>query len=384
MKLNRRQFLGALGATGVVLMAPPSLASTARGRVLVLVELAGGNDGLNTVIPYRQDRYRALRPGLAVPRSDHRTLDDEVALHPALEGLSKSWDAGELAIVQGVGYPSPNRSHFRSIEIWEGGTDADVYDERGWLSRVLPPAQIERLAPATITIGATDDGPLAGAGSVAMSDPEELFGTARRLQRVESSTDNPALAHIVETQNALLDAVDNLGRHTNKVATGARFDGSALGRPMQNAADMIMSGLPVYAIRLRLGGFDTHVNQARRHARLLEVLDGALADFRAAMEQVGRWDDVLVVTYSEFGRRPRENGGGGTDHGTAAPQFVLGGKVRGGRYGEAPSLHSLDDNGDLRHTTDFRRVYATIADRWWGIHDHDFRDFKEIPLLPAT
>jgi uncharacterized protein (DUF1501 family) len=380
MKIDRRQFVQALGAAGIAMFARPTFASTATDRVLVLLELSGGNDGLNTVIPHADGRYRALRPNLAVPTRELRTLDDSAALHPSLSSLDDAWNAGELAIVEGVGYPEPNRSHFRSIEIWDSGTDADEYDERGWVRRVVPDAELVARKPAALTIGPGEDGPLAGTGALAMADPGQLSRIAGRLQRLSPDVENPALAHIVQTQNELLDAVENLELHSKK-APSLGLGRTPLGRPLELAAQMIAGGLPLYAIRIRMGGFDTHVNQAGRHRRLLGIVDAGIGAFRRVMKQVGRWDDVLVVTYSEFGRRPKENGGGGTDHGTAAPQFVLGGRVKGGRYGRPPSLERLDGNGDLIHTTDFRRVYATIAEKWWKIAHHEFNDFNAIPFV---
>jgi uncharacterized protein (DUF1501 family) len=380
-ELNRRRFIKALAAAGVTMIAPPTFASTASERILVLVELSGGNDGLNTVVPYRDPEYRRLRPNLAVPARRLRTLDDSTALHPSLSGLQNVWERGELAIVDGVGYPNPNRSHFRSIEIWESGTAADEYDHRGWIGRVLPDSEVSSRNPAGLILGG-DDGPLAGTHALALDDPNTLFRVADRLEQAMPTGDNPALDHVLRTQNDLLDAVEKLKGCLKKAPSfGDKFGRSPAGRALQLAAQMIAAGLPLYAIRTRVGGFDTHVNQAGRHARMLRRLDEGLAAFRDAMKQVGRWDDVLVVTYSEFGRRPHENGGGGTDHGTAAPQLILGGAVKGGRHGARPSLERLDRNGDLIHTTDFRDVYATIANIWWKVPQHDFNDFNVIPFV---
>lgn len=383
MRMDRRKFMQLAGLAGLVFIAPSAaFAGTKRSRVVVFVELSGGNDGLNTVIPRTDPLYRKLRPSLALPDKEILGLDKHTGLHSSLKKTAGAWEKGELAVVEGLGYADPNRSHFRSIEIWETGSDAEQYEDAGWVARAVPGAALEKYTPAALTVGGGGDGPLIGARSLEIEEPEKLFKLTRRLQRADGATSNPALAHVLKSQNELLDAVDTLHKH---VDGGPSFD-KQFGkdrrlRPLKLAAELVASGLPLLAVKIRIPGFDTHVNQARPHARLLEVLDGGLGAFRAAMKAAGIWDDVLIVTYSEFGRRARENGGGGTDHGTAAPHLILGGKVKGGLYGKRPALDELDANGDLRYTTDFRSLYNTVASDWWGFDNGDFKEFGNLGFV---
>lgn len=384
MDIDRRRFIELAGLAGLVLLAPSGVAARTarRGRVVVFVELNGGNDGLNTVVPYTDPLYRALRPSLGIGSKEVLALDGDTGLHPSLKRTAKIWESGEMAILEGLGYPDPNRSHFRSIEIWESGSSAEQYVRDGWVARVTPPDKLSGYTPAGLTVGGGGEGPLAGARSLELEEPERLFKMTRRLTRHTSPSTNPALQHVLQTQRELLDAADTLGQHIERAP---KFDGqfgkNRQLRPLELAAEVIASGMPLLAVKIRLPGFDTHVNQARPHARLLETLDAGLGGFRDAMKSAGIWDDVLVVTYSEFGRRPRENGGGGTDHGTAAPHLVMGGAVKGGRYGARPALDALDDNGDLRFTTDFRRLYRTVATDWWGFDASPFADFRPLGFV---
>lgn len=383
MRLDRRQFIELAGLAGVTLLAPAQVSAAGRpGRTVVFVELSGGNDGLNTVIPAADPLYRRLRPSIAVEAAKLRTIDAETALHPSLTRIAATWDKGELAIVEGVGYPNPNRSHFRSIEIWETGSDADEVLTSGWVSRVGPRSMRAEDHVAPLRIGGGGDGPLEGAGTLELDEPERLVAMARRLRRTSAETDNPALAHVLGAQQELLAAVDALGRFAQSAPSFAgRFGGGAALRPFEVAAELLGSGLGVLALKLRLDGFDTHVNQPNRHARLLELLDRGIGGLREALRAAGRWEDVLVVTYSEFGRRPRENGGGGTDHGAAAPHFVLGGAVRGGRFGARPLLDQLDADGDLVFTTDYRRIYRTLASSWWRLPAEELHEFEGLEFV---
>ena len=383
MKMDRRQFLELAGLAGLVAVAPSVAFAAPSQRVVLFVELNGGNDGLNTVVPYKDPQYRRLRPSLALHPDKLLSIDPTTGLHPSLTQTSAMWERGEVAIIEGLGYASPNRSHFRSIEIWETGTDSDKYSHDGWVARAVPASRVANMNPAGLIVGGGGEGPLIGSRTLELDEPKRLFKMARRLKPTEvAGVSNPALAHVLRTQNDVLAGVDKIRQHAT---AGSRFKehfgGKRQLRPMELAAELIASGLPLMAVKVRVPGFDTHVNQARPHARLLQVVDEGIAAFRGAMKSAGMWDDVLVVTYSEFGRRPRENGGAGTDHGTAAPHLVFGGKVRGGRYGQRPSLTDLDTDGDLKHTTDYRRLYATVAQNWWGTNGGDFARFKPFKLV---
>ncbi|WP_250513084.1 DUF1501 domain-containing protein [Caballeronia sp. INDeC2] len=302
--MNRRQFLSIAGAfagcagSGREAFAIAHSGSGSSVRVLVLVDLDGGNDGLNTVIPFADPRYRELRPNLAISNDQALTLDERTALHPSLSPLMSAWRANDLAIVQGVGYGAPNRSHYRSRQIWDTASHADEYRADGWLDRV-------------------------------------------------------SVVTEVKTFEAAGDAI----------ARGSSYE--------------------VNVIRLSLHGFDTHENQARRHAACLAQLAEGLASLRASLIASGAWNRTLVMTRSEFGRAARENAAGGTDHGAAAAHFVMGGRVRGGLFGTPPRLDRLDAEGGLPVGIDFRRLYATVLDACWQSGSESILGarFEPLPIL---
>lgn len=342
-------------------------------RAVVLVELNGGNDGLNTVVPYSDPAYYRLRPALAVARESVLQLTETLGLHPALKPLFPVWQAGELAVALGVGYQPPNRSHFRSIEIWNAGTDSDSLQD-GWVARAFENAgsSLERQRSSLVADGIV----LGGSGavlsgkhmrSVVLRDPTQRF-SARAPQSKPTATDtNPALDHILKVREELHDTASQIraGLATSQ-DLGVDFPETPLGFQLAGAARIIAAGLAVPTFKVVHSGFDTHAGQRRQHARLLRELAEGLAAFRSAMQKSGAWDRVLVMTYAEFGRRVVENGSSGTDHGTAAPHFLLGGRVNGGLYGMQPSLADLD-NGDLKPTLDFRCLYATVTRDWWSL-----------------
>jgi len=338
-------------------------------RLLVLVELKGGNDGLNMLVPYTDTKYYQLRPKLAVKRDRVLPVSESLGFNSQLTPLMDIWKQKHLAIISGVGYPQPNRSHFRSIDIWDTGSSSKEYLREGWLARLLP--HLPRSATATAdgaTIG-SGAGPLAGGdlNVIVMRKVERFFRQAQKVQAVEADTENPALSHILSVQNHLNRTAMLLKQ---KINTAVRFltpfPKTLIGRNLETAAKLIACHVEIPVIKVSLGGFDTHANQQGIHDRLLGQLAEALAAFRNAMLETGMWFQVAVMTYSEFGRRPAENGSRGTDHGTAAPHLMMGGNVKGGLYGIQPSLVDLE-NGDLKFNVDFRSLYTTIARRWFGV-----------------
>jgi uncharacterized protein (DUF1501 family) len=363
--MNRRGFI----AASVAALAAPRLAWSAAGsgygRLLVLVELKGGNDGLNTVVPYADSRYYELRPRLAVGRDDVLQLDQRTGLHPALRPLLPLWQAGELAIVQGLGYPSPNLSHFRSIEIWDTASRSDQYLGDGWLARAFAANPVPAAYAADgVAVGSADLGPFAGTGAraIALNDPESFLRQSR-LANPAGARRNAALAHILKVETDIVQAASHLGGNTS---FRTEFPRGPFGNAVRTAAQLASNKAGIAAIRLSLGGFDTHQNQPGVHARLLGELAEGIAALKAALVEIDRWSDTLLLTYAEFGRRPQENQSLGTDHGTASAHFVAGGRVRGGLYGEAPQLAALE-GGNLRHGLDFRSLYATALEPWWGL-----------------
>ena len=366
--MDRRDFLGATAATGVAILTPRfALAQSAGGyrNLLVLVELKGGNDGLNTVVPYTDPAYYGLRPRIAIKRDDVLQLDERTGLHPSLAPLVPPWQARELAIVQGVGYPSPNLSHFRSIEIWDTASRADEYLTDGWLARAFAAVPAPKsFAADGVVVGTSELGPLAGGGAraVALANTEQFLRQARLAQPVQAQG-NRALAHILKVEADIAQAAAGLDGNRQ---FRTEFPPGPFGNAVKTAAQVIGSDSGVAAVRLSLNGFDTHQNQPTVQANLLKQLADGLVALRAVLQELRRWDSTLVLTYAEFGRRAQENGSNGTDHGTANAHFALGGRVKGGLYGEAPRLDRLD-NGNLLHRVDFRSVYATVLEKWWGV-----------------
>jgi len=364
--MDRRQFLFGLAASSIAALSLPAFAQAPR-KLLILIELKGGNDGLNTLVPLADPAYRRLRPRLAIARDEALRLDDEHGLHPSLGNLMPAWSAGELAVVQGLGYPDPNLSHFRSIEIWDTASRSDEYLDEGWLTRAFakhpsPPG----FAADGVVVGAADLGPLAGVGArtIALANPEQFLRNAKLAKSTASTSANPSLAHILRVERDIQRSADRL--HPGREFETA-FPAGPFGAAVRTAAQLAANREGISAIRLTLGGFDTHANQAGTHAALLRQLGDGLAALRGALQEIGRWPDCVVATYSEFGRRAQENQSAGTDHGTASVHFVLGGQVRGGLSGLAPALDRLDAGGNLAFTTDFRSYYGGLLVAAFGV-----------------
>jgi uncharacterized protein (DUF1501 family) len=366
--MNRRDFLTSVGAATVAALVPTAALAGPRpdySNLLILIELKGGNDGLNTVIPYSSGEYYSLRPRLAIPRDQVLQLDSATGLHPALEPLMPLWRSRELAIVQGMGYPSPNLSHFRSIEIWDTAANSSEYLNEGWLTRAFvqtPPAR--SFAADGVIVGAAELGPMAGSGTraIALTNPEQFIRQARFAAPTMQASSG-ALRHILKVESDIVHAAAGI---TADYPLQTEFAKTPFGNAIRTAAQVVASKAGVAAIKVSLNGFDTHSAQQGTQARLLKDLAEGLAALKSALVETGRWQSSLILTYAEFGRRPAENQSGGTDHGTASAHFVLGGRVKGGLYGEAPSLNRLDGNGNLARSVDFRELYATVLERWWS------------------
>jgi len=335
-------------------------------NLVVLIELKGGNDGLNTVVPHADAAYYALRPKLAIARDHVLPLSDRAGLHPALAPLLPLWKDRELAVLLGVGYPAPNLSHFRSIEIWDTASSSEEYLQDGWLTRAFAATPPPRAFAADgVIVGSNDPGPLAGGGTRAVTlASTAAFLRQARLVVPEGSAGNKALRHIVKVEGDILQAAGRLG---TPHAFGTPFPRNGFGSAIETACQVIANPAGVAVVRVTLNGFDTHGNQPGTQARLLAELAQGIVALRSALVELGRWDETVVLTYAEFGRRPRENLSLGTDHGTAAAHLVLGGRVAGGFYGEQPSLTRLDGDGNTGYAIDFRSVYATVLERWWGL-----------------
>ncbi|WP_455200078.1 DUF1501 domain-containing protein [Kaarinaea lacus] len=390
--MNRRDFIKLAAATPIMFYAPWSLSKTTMldtslwKKKLLLIELKGGNDGLNTVIPYADPQYYHLRPTLAVARDQIIQLNEQLGLNASLSPVKIIWDSNELAIVLGVGYKNPNLSHFRSIEIWNSGSDSDDYIGEGWLTRTFKgQSALESLMAHGISTG-FDAGPLQGqdAHNIIMNNPRQFFSQANQLRLPNVTTDNPALAHILHTQQKIYDSALALQQYIRKIPDiQEKFPRHKLGKQLQLAATIILSDAPVTTIKVSLGGFDTHNIQRQKHDRLLKQLAQSLAALRNTLAEHNHWENTLVMTYSEFGRRAGENGSKGTDHGTAAPHLLLGGSVKGGFYGKQPSLTQLN-NKNLLHHVDYRQLYATITRDWWTFSSSNpFASYESIKCIKS-
>jgi uncharacterized protein (DUF1501 family) len=402
--LARRTFLAGAGAIGgfVVLGARAearvrlfgSLGETSAPggtRTLVLVQLTGGNDGLSTVVPYADDAYAAARPGLKFTAADVLKLDEYRGLNPNLKGLRALHEDGRLAIVEGCSYPNPIRSHFQSYEVWHTADARGRNSGPGWIGRLCDHAWPKETTPELVVhVGATapyalfslTHPPLAfqtpatyrWAGTE--SDDLEAYRRAaeedmRRLETARHGKETGQDAMLRRLRGVLEDANESsrkVRRAAGSYVTAVKYPEDDLGEALRLTAALVDARLGSRVVSVELSGFDTHQNQRGTHNGLMKRLDDALAAFLADMKSKSVGDDVVVVVFSEFGRRVKENGSGGTDHGVAAPMLVLGNKVQGGLYGRHPSLKDLDA-GDLKFTTDFRSVYGTLVDRWFG-SDH--------------
>ena len=374
--ITRRRFLG-FGAGTAGLAALPRWMRCAAApvtgdpsRVLVVVQLMGGNDGLNTVVPLDDDRYARLRPNLALRKQQVLALDERNGFHSSLANLRARFGEGEVAIVHGVGHAHPNLSHFRSQAIWEAASEQGSASRDGWLGRHHDACDRAGSPVALLALG-RDSLPLA-LRSRTSAFPAIPDLAAWRLQGsapvIEGEEGEDSLGRVRDCMRSALEASEALGRASGR-STRAAYPDHPLGRSLKSAADVVVAGLPVRCVWVTLPGFDTHTEQLEEHARLLARLDASLDAFLADLETEGAHERVLVATISEFGRRPAESGLGelaGTDHGTASTLLVAGARVRGGILGEQPDLDDLDPHGNPGHRVDFRSLYATLIEDWLG------------------
>lgn len=349
------------------------------GRVLVVLEMAGGNDGLNTVIPFTNDLYYKARPVLAVKPDRVVKLSDEYGLHPDLAALKPLWDAGRVAIVHGVGYPNPDRSHFRSMEIWHTARP-DLPEGRevyGWLGRTLdrenlirrarmPAVNVGRepslaLQAATASVPCIADPASYGPAAVSPTERTEMGAMARR----PAGGGNPTLDYLRKASQSAFLSAEELSRMARDYKSAAPYPATGIGQGFKACAQILSAGLGARILYLTIGGFDTHAGQAPNHTQLFSWIGEAVSAFFKDLQAARREREVLVLAYSEFGRRVKENASAGTDHGAAGPMILVSGALKGGFHGAPPRLDRLTD-GDLIHTTDFRSVYASVLERWLG------------------
>ncbi|MBM4001352.1 MAG: DUF1501 domain-containing protein [Planctomycetes bacterium] len=354
-------------------------------RILVVVQLSGGNDGISTVVPYGDPAYAAARSSTRIDESSVLRIDEHVGLHPNLKELKGLYDEGRMAIVQGVSYPNPTRSHFEAMDIWNAGDLSGARRGSGWLGRALD--QLVKQADPTAGVNVGNKVALAMVGErikpVAFEDPDRYRWRGRSTQYDAFKAFNGETPDAMPEKGAdskvgeldfllrVAHGADESSAAIRKAVTGYQTSASypennnRLAPGLRNIAAMIAGGLTTRVYYASLGGFDTHANQRATHDNLMTAFSGAVSAFMGDLGAKKLLDRVTILAFTEFGRRVKENGSRGTDHGVAGPMFVFGGRVHGGLFGKYPSLTDLD-KGDLKMAVDFRRVYATILDRWLG------------------
>tara|TARA_Y100000589_G_scaffold16105_1_gene13089 strand:- start:6031 stop:7197 length:1167 start_codon:yes stop_codon:yes gene_type:complete len=387
--MQRRTFIKNIGLSMLSLGIHPILFCTPKSsnqKTLILIELKGGNDGLNTVIPLNNKHYLNSRPNLAIKSEEALQIGQKLALHQSLKSIRSLWEEGDLAIIQGLGYPNPNRSHFRSIDIWDTGSNSDEYLTEGWIQRVYSEdtSVFEFQQIQGLSLGNENLGPLFGhqMKCLVINRLQQFFKQASRVRKINKNyRDNRSLEHLIHIQSELVDAAYEMKaklRKSPKLKT--QFPNTKLGHNMKTAIQLMAAGIRPAVIKISHGGFDTHSNQKAQHARLLKQLADAMYSTYSSLSELGLSGDAFQLTYSEFGRRVNENNSRGTDHGTANVHFALGQAVRGGFHGIYPHLDELE-RGDLIHTTDFRQLYKAIIKDWWQSRSTLYSGFESLKII---
>jgi uncharacterized protein (DUF1501 family) len=383
MVIKRREFLQIGSLATAALMMPKFLQAFSKkalplpgNKVVVVIQFSGGNDGLNTVIPVRNDIYYNARPTLGIMKDNALLLTDEVGLHPALTGLRDLYNDGSLGILNGVGYPNPDRSHFRSMDIWQTAANSDEYTTTGWIGRYLD-AQCNGCDKPTDALEIDDILSLALKGvdnnGIAFKDPSRLYTTSNETyfkdinaahQHSEETAD-----YLYKTMSETLSSADYIFQQSKLRATSAIYPDTQFGKDMKTISSLIQSDINTKIYYVSIGSFDTHVNQDAQQKKLFTQFSDAIKVFTDDLKKNNRFDDVLLFTFSEFGRRVAQNASGGTDHGTANNIFLIsGGLKQKGLINPLTDLADLDE-GDLKYKIDFKSVYATVLNKWLNAND---------------
>ena len=346
---------------------------------LVIIQLSGGNDGLNTIVPYGNDIYYQKRNSIAINTTDIIKLNDKQGLNPNLSALKEIYDQGWMSIINSVGYPNPDRSHFRSMDIWQTASDSNQFLTTGWIGRYLD-ANCQNCKNPYTAIEVDDTLSLAMKGlntkGIAVQDPNKLFQATREPffkdlvhdhNNDHLSEDN--LGYLYKTMIETYSSADYIQKTSKTYTVSAVYPATPLGNQLKTVSKFINSGLETRVYYVSLSGFDTHVGQQNQQGRQLKIYSDAVAAFVKDLKKSGKLDDTLVMTFSEFGRRVEQNASNGTDHGTANNVMIFGGKLKkAGIFNDAPNLAQLD-NGDLKYQIDFRDIYATLLDKWLGMNN---------------
>jgi uncharacterized protein (DUF1501 family) len=387
MLIKRRQFLQTGSLATVSFLVPKFLKAFEKKefafvppgeKVVVILQLSGGNDGLNTVIPVRNDIYYKSRPGLGINKDKALLLTDEVALHPELMAFKEMFDDGSLGILNSIGYPNPDRSHFRSMDIWQTASAGNEFISTGWVGRYLD-AQCNGCGIPTQALEMDDILSLALKGEkekgIAFKNPQRLYNTSHEnyfkqlaAQHHTEEHDKP-VDYLYKTMAETLNSADYIFEQSRLHPTTANYPQTELGNNLKTIASLILSDINTKIYYVSLGSFDTHVFQQNTQQRLFKQMNQAVGAFVKDLKNNNRFNDVLLFTFSEFGRRVSQNASGGTDHGTANNMFLIsGGLKQKGLINELPDLNDLDE-GDLKYKIDFKNVYATVLNKWLQADD---------------
>lgn len=358
---------------------------------LVILQLSGGNDGLNTIVPFRNDEYYRARPTLALKKEDLMALDNDLGMHKSLLPLKKLYDKGFVSIINNVGYPNPNRSHFRATDIWQTASSSNQYLQSGWIGRY-----VDQFATAPYTALELDH-----SLSLALKGETQNGLAVQNAHTFYKITQDPYLKNIASYQEESHLSEHNLGYlyktmidaessakyiyETSKtVSTSVNYPNNSFSKQLKTTAQFINSGLKTRVYYGSLNGFDTHVHQENTHKRLLKTYAEGIHAFVKDLQSKDTFNDTLILTFSEFGRRVKQNSGHGTDHGSANALFVIGGNLKKpGIYNNLASLSDLDDNGDLKFEIDFRTIYATVLNKWLDVNHEAvlFKNYKQLDFI---
>ncbi|HEY2722935.1 MAG TPA: DUF1501 domain-containing protein [Chitinophagaceae bacterium] len=384
MLIKRKEFIQVGSLATASFMVPKFLKAFEKvdrvppgNKVMVVLQFSGGNDGLNTVIPIRNDIYYRERPRLGIEKTKALAITDEVGLHPGLTSLRELYDDGSLGILNNVGYPNPDRSHFRSMDIWQTGSASSEYITTGWLGRYLD-AQCSGCDKPTYALEIDDILSLALKGehskAIAMKDPKRLFGTSNEkffkdVLKDHQGGQEETVDYLYKTMAETLSSANYIFEEGKLHPSSAEYPKTELGNGLKTIASLIFSDINTKVYYISLGSFDTHVNQEAQQQRLFTELSDAVRAFTKDLKDNSRFNDVLLFTFSEFGRRVSQNASGGTDHGTANNMFLIGGALKQkGIINAMPDLNDLDE-GDLKYRIDFKNVYATVLKNWLDADD---------------
>jgi uncharacterized protein (DUF1501 family) len=385
MIIKRKEFIQLGSLATASMMLPKFLKAFESGTVMppgnkvtVVLQLSGGCDGLNQIIPIRNDIYFRSRPRLAVAKEKALNLTDEVGIHPALSGLKELYDDGSMSVLHNVGYPNPDRSHFRSMDIWHTGSQSSDYWSTGWVGRYLD-AQCSGCDHPTQAIEMDDVLSLALKGEhikgIAVKDPKRLYGTANEKyfkdinkNHANGAGEQPA-DYLYKTLAETMSSADYIFQQSKMHPSSADYPKTDLGNSLKTIASLIFSDINTKVYYVSLGSFDTHINQEAQQQRLFTELNDAVKAFVKDLKTNNRFNDVLLFTFSEFGRRVAQNASNGTDHGTSNNMMFIGGSLKQkGLINEMPDLSDLDE-GDLKYKIDFKNVYATVLNKWLQADD---------------